>query len=547
MIVRYNDKDCLIKRDSTVIDAFKKDIENRDVKVIACMVNNKVESLNVKLKNFDKVSLIDVSTKIGMGVYVRGLLYIMGKAFKRLYPDINILVNHQLSNAMYCEIENMHNAPKTMIADIGKEMRRIVERDLPIRKVDFTRRRAIEFYKEMGSTRGILQLENRRNRKISLYFCEDYSNYFFGVLPIRTGLMDVFEIEKYQKGFIIRYPNRNNPKELGEFKETKKLLTSLEEYEDIHNILKLNTVYQLNEVIRKGGANDLILLDEALHEKKIAQIADKVAKNKNIKLVLIAGPSSSGKTTFAKRLGVQLRLDGLKIVTISVDNYFVERDKTPLDENGKYDFETIEAIDLDLFNSDITALLNGEEIDVPTFDFVHGKRVYNGEKMKLEEDQILVMEGIHCLNDRLTQSIPKENKFKIYISDLAILNMDRYNRISTTDARLIRRIVRDNQFRGYSAAKTLQAWPSVNRGEEKNIFPYQEEADCMFNTSLIFELSALKNHALRLLRRIDKKEPEYLEAKRLCDFLEYFEPIRKADIFKNSLLREFLGGSIFRE
>ena len=288
------------------------------------------------------------------------------------------------------------------------------------------------------------------------------------------------------------------------------------------------------------------MLDEALHEKKISQIADKIAKNRKNKVILIAGPSSSGKTTFAQRLGLQLELNGLKPVTISVDNYFVEREDTPRDENGDYDFEDINAIDMDLFNNQILRLLKGEEVETPTFNFHTGHKEYRGDKLKLNKNEVLVIEGIHCLNNKLTRNIPKENKFKIYISALTVLNIDYFNRISTTDSRLIRRIVRDNQFRGYSALHTIKMWPSVNRGEEKNIFPYQEEADVMFNTSLVYEISVLKPLVLPLLQEIDKSEPEYSEAKRLCDILQYFEPIPKELIPTNSLLREFLGNGDFK-
>ena len=300
-----------------------------------------------------------------------------------------------------------------------------------------------------------------------------------------------------------------------------------------------------NKEIKEGRTSNVILLSEALHEKKMANIADDIAKRKNVKMVLIAGPSSSGKTTFAKRLGVELRLNGLKPVTISVDNYFVERVDNPKDENGDYDFECLEAIDLELFNNHIKTLLDGGTIDVPTFDFKVGTKRYNGEKMHLEDDEILVIEGIHCLNDKLTSSIPMEQKYKIYISDLTVLNIDYCNRISTTDTRLIRRIVRDNNFRGYSALHTLRTWASVNRGENKNIFPYQENCDVMFNSSLIYELSVLKKQALPLLQEITNAEPEYAEAKRLAEFLKYFEEVDEGLIPQNSLLREFVGGSIF--
>ena len=305
------------------------------------------------------------------------------------------------------------------------------------------------------------------------------------------------------------------------------------------------TVYKLNKAIEEDRINDIIMLAEALHEKKIANIADEIVKRKDVKMVLIAGPSSSGKTTFAQRLGVQLRLNGLKPVTISVDNYFVERQETPRDENGEYDFETIDAIDLKLFNKHLVQLLKGKEIEVPEFDFHVGTKRYNGKKLKLEDDEILVIEGIHCLNDKLTNQIPKENKYKIYISALTVLNMDRYNRISTTDTRLVRRIVRDYQFRGYTAINTLNTWHKVTRGEEQNIFPYQEEADKIFNTSLIYELSALKDIARPLLEAIGKDYKEYAEAQRLINMLKYFKSIPNKYVPSNSLLKEFLGGGIF--
>ena len=313
----------------------------------------------------------------------------------------------------------------------------------------------------------------------------------------------------------------------------------------MHKDLDINTIFKLNRAVETNKIKDVILLDEALHEKKIVEIANDIIKRKNVKMILIAGPSSSGKTTFANRLGIQLKINGLRPVTISVDNYFVERHETPRDEFGEYDFESIEAIDLKLFNEHIESLLEGKEVEMPVFDFIEGRKKYNGQKTKLMEDGILVIEGIHCLNDKLTSSISKEQKYKIYISALTVLNMDYYNRISTTDSRLIRRIVRDNRARGYSAIHTLRMWDSVNRGEEKNIFPYQEEADVMFNTSLIYELGVLKPYALPLLKNIGKEEKVYSEAKRLYDFLRYFDDIPSEDVPKNSLLREFIGGGVF--
>ena len=530
--------------EAKVIDLFKENIKFSPNNIIACKCNNEIKSLDFTVKEGDKVELIDITDKDGMRIYVRGILYIMAMAFNRLYPEAYVSVNYQLSNAMFCEISNM-NITESVIKKVKDEMKYIIEQDYPIKKVIMDKKEAEEFYAKENTVRGRLQVENKEKDTVSLYFCEEYYNYFYGVMPLSTGFIKLFDIKKYRDGFIVRYPSRNNPTELGEFKETKKLQSTLDEYDDINRLMHINTIKNLNTAIEEGRSNEVILTAEALHEKKIAEIADKIANKKGIKMVLIAGPSSSGKTTFAKRLGIQLRLHGMKPVTIGTDNYFVERKDTPRDENGEYDFETIEALDLELFNDHLTKLISGKEIDVPTFDFKVGTKLYNGEKMNLNDDEILVIEGIHSLNDRLTANIPKENKFKIYISDLTVLNIDYYNRISTTDTRLIRRIVRDNNFRGYSALDTLKRWESVNNGENKNIFPFQEEADAMFNSSLVYELAVLSKYAKPLLDEIENSVPEYAEAKRLSTLLEYFDPIDEKAIPNNSILREFIGDSIF--
>lgn len=512
--------------------------------IIACTCNNEVKSLNFEIKDTDKIRLLDTSTKDGHRIYIRGILYVMAKALEESYPLAKLSVNYQLADAMFCKIENMEITDE-IIQKIKSRMQEIIDKDIKIKKVEMSKEEAEKFYDNEKTKRGIAQISNDQKEIVSLYYCESYYNYFFGVMPISTGYTNIFDVIKYKDGFLVRYPATSNPKELEKQRDSKKLLATLEEYEDIHKVLKVHTLYNLNKEIRDGNARDLILLSEALHEKKISDIADSIAKKRNIKMVLIAGPSSSGKTTFAKRLGVQLRLNGLKPVTISVDNYFVERSETPRDENGEYNFECLEAIDLNLFNNHIKELLDGGEIDVPTFDFKVGTKRYNGEKMHLADDEILVIEGIHCLNDKLTSSIPMEQKYKIYISDLTVLNIDYCNRISTTDTRLLRRIVRDNNYRGYTALHTLKSWDSVNRGEHQNIFPYQENCDAMFNSSLIYEISVLKKHALPLLKEITNAEPEYSEAKRLVKFLKYFDDIDEEFIPRNSLMREFIGGSVF--
>lgn len=526
-----------------VIEAFKEAIEEKE-NIIACMVNNEVKPLNYVLKENDEVELLSTSTRDGARTYTRGLLFIMAMAFEELYPQIKLTVNFQLSSSMYCEVEN-DIITNDMIEKVKNKMQEIINKNLPIKKVQMSKEEASKFIKKENTEIGEIQLENKDKKEVSLYFCEEYYNYFYGVMPISTGYINLFDIMKYHDGFLIRYPSKNKPNEIKPYQEGKKLLATLEEYDDIYRILGIATLSQLNEKIRNGEAKDIILLSEALHEKKIANIADKIVEDRKKRVILIAGPSSSGKTTFAKRLGIQLKLNGLKPKTISVDNYFVEREETPKDEFGNYNFEALEAVDLKLLNEHLVKLLNGEEIEVPTFDFKKGTKYYTGKTMKLEDHEVLVMEGIHCLNDKLTPAIDKNQKFKIYISALTVLNIDYYNRISTTDTRIIRRTVRDSQFRGYDALKTLSSWYSISAGEEKNIFPFQEEADVMFNTSLIYEINALKKYALPLFSQIGKEEKEYAEAKRLTEFLKYFEQIDIEDIPKNSLLREFIGGGIF--
>ncbi len=527
----------------TVAELYEKEIKEKDT-IIACRSNNEIKSLNYIPKQDDKIELVDVTTRDGRRIYIRGILYVMSKAFSECYPEALLTVNYQLTNAMYCQIDNMEVTDE-IIQNVSHKMQEIIDKDLPIRKIEMTKEEAEKFYDKEKTIRGKLQLDNRQKDEVSLYFCEEYYNYFYGVMPISTSYVQHFEIVSYHEGLLLRYPSKTNPHVLAPTVTNQKLFSTLEEYKDIHRVLDINTVYKLNRQIAQGNSAELVLLAEALHEKKISDIADNIVNRKGVKVVLIAGPSSSGKTTFAKRLGIQLRLNGLKPVTISVDNYFVERKDTPLDADGKYDFECLEAIDLKLFNDHLNTLLNGGEILCPTFDFKEGTKQYNGETMKLADDEILVIEGIHCLNDKLTVSIPKEKKYKVYISALTVLNIDYYNRISTTDSRLIRRMVRDHNFRGYSALHTLQIWDSVNRGETKHIFPFQEEADSMFNTSLIYEICVLKKYLMPLLEEIDNTNPEYAESKRLYEFLKYFEDIEDKYVPENSLLREFIGGSVF--
>ena len=543
MNIKLDNENINVEDNKSIIELFGDKLKGNN-HIIACDINNEIKTLNYIPKENDNVSFVDVTSRDGRRTYIRGLLFIMGMAFWKLYPEARVVVNYQLTNAMYCEVDNL-KVTREMIENVSKKMKEIVSKKLDIKKVEMSKEEAIKFYEKENSLRGILQLDNEQKKGVSLYFCEGYYNYFYGVMPINTEYINVFEIVPYNDGILLRYPDKSNPNALEAGVASKKMIAILDEYKDIHRVLDVNTIYKLNKQIREGKAPEFVLLAEALHEKKISDIADNIINRKNVKVILIAGPSSSGKTTFAKRLGIQLRLNGLKPVTISVDDYFVERKDTPLDENGKYNFECIEAIDLKLFNDNLTTLLNGGEILCPTFDFKEGSKKYTGKKMSLAEDEVLVIEGIHCLNDKLTESIPKELKYKIYISALTILNIDYYNRISTTDSRLIRRMVRDYNFRGYTAIHTLQIWNSVNNGENQYIFPYQDEADSMFNTSLIYELCVLKKYALPMLEEIDNSYVEYAEAKRLCEFLKYFEDIEDKYVPENSILREFIGGSVF--
>ena len=433
-----------------ISDLLKEKIEESKYPVVGAKFNNEYKDLDYLLEESGKIELIDINSKEGMKIYRRTLTFIMGKAFWRTYPNAHVIVDYQLSNAMYCTIENME-VTDNMLEKVKEKMQEIIDQDLKIEKRTMTREEAEKFYATTNSPKGRLQFDLKDNNKINMYYCNNYYNYLYEIVATHTGVTKIFDLQKYSKGFLLRYPSTKDVNTLPEFKETKKLLWALQEYETIYKVLNVGTVYRLNTAVKENKIKQLILLSEALHEKKISQIADKIASKKDVKMVLIAGPSSSGKTTFAQRLGIQLRINGLKPVTISVDNYFVERKDTPKNEKGEYDFECIEAIDTELFNKHLLALLNGEEVEMPEFDFHVGTKRYNGNKIKLAKDEILVIEGIHCLNDKLTEKISKDQKFKIYISALTVLNMDAFNRISTTDTRLVRRIVRDNQFRGYSA------------------------------------------------------------------------------------------------
>ena len=404
MKIIYNSEEKIIDKGLTIEEALKEEIEKSEVPVIGAKFNNEYQRLDYEIKEDGEVALVNIASEGGMKIYRRTLIYIMAKAFDKLYKDAKIRVNYQLADSMFCSIDNMEVTGE-ILTNVENEMRSIIAKNLPIIQKKLTRKEAEELYEKEDSSRGRLQLDLENNEVINMYYCENYYNYIYEDIAVSTGIVKIFDLVQYDDGFLLRYPSSSNPNTLPPYQETKKLHWALDEYNDIHKILDVSTIYKLNNIIKNGNIKNLIMLEEALHEKKIAQIADKIAANKKVKMVLIAGPSSSGKTTFAQRLGLQLKINGLKPVTISVDNYFVERPETPRDENGEYDFENIEAIDLELFNKDLTSLLNGETIQCPEFDFNVGTKRYKGKTMHLAPDEILVIEGIHCLNDKLTSQI----------------------------------------------------------------------------------------------------------------------------------------------
>ena len=545
MNIKFNGETKQIKEPMKIRDILKEEIEQSEYQVIGSIVNNEYRNLQDVISEDSEIELINISEKEGTKMYRRTLVYIACMAVEQLYAPLKLYVNYQLANAMFCSIDKVENTEE-MIRNIDKKMHEIVEANLDIKKIIMNREEAKKFYEETETVKGKLQYELEENEEIVMYQCGDYYNYCYGTLGDKTGTTKLFRLVKYKDGFLIKYPSSDNPYKIPKLLKEKKLAWAFEEYKEIHKILKISSLHRLNTKIKEGEIEDAIKLAEALHEKKIAEIADKISKNKKVKIVLIAGPSSSGKTTFAQRLGIQLKLNKIQPVTISVDNYFVEREETPRDENGEYDFESIEAVDIDLFNEHLLRLLDGEEVEMPTFDFLTGHKKYKGNKLKLEKGQVLVIEGIHCLNDKLTEQIPAEQKYKVYASALTVLSIDRYNRISTTDTRLLRRIVRDYKFRGYSAQTTIHSWASVNKGEEKNIFPFQEEANSIFNTSLVYEIAALKPIVEPLLKEIPNTVREYAEAQRLLGTLKYFREIPEELIPRNSILKEFIGGGNFK-
>lgn len=518
--------------------------------VVSAKVNNRTEGLTYRVYNNKDVEFLDVRDPSGMRTYVRSLCFILYKAVSELYPHGKLYVEHPVSKGYYCKLDIGREIKLEDVSRLKQRMKEIVEKDIPFQRTECHTEEAMQIFRKQGMDDKVRLLETSGSLYTYYYTLEDTVDYYYGNLLPSTGFIKQFDLIKYYSGILLRIPNKDNPNVLEDVIKQEKMLDVFKEYLNWSSIMGLSNVGDFNLACKAGHATDLINVAEALQEKKIAQIADTIyhrsEEGKPVKLILISGPSSSGKTTFSKRLSIQLMTNGLKPYPISLDDYFVDREKTPKDEKGDYDYESLYALDLEAFNNDLKALLRGEEIALPRFNFTTGRREYKGEKLKIGEQTILILEGIHALNPELTQHIAEENKFKIYVSALTTISLDDHNWIPTTDNRLLRRIIRDYNYRGYSAQETISRWPSVRAGEDKWIFPYQERADVMFNSALLFELAVLRFHAEPILSGVPRNCPEYAEAYRLLKFIKYFTPVQDKEIPPTSLLREFLGGSSFK-
>lgn len=534
----------------TTLLEISKDYQHKyDYDIILAFVDHKLRELSKPVTEDCTVQFITTGDNTGFKTYTRGITFVMLKA---IYNEFGadkldkVIVEYSVGNGYYCDIKGNITINEEVCNQIKNRMLEIIGSDIPIEKRSVSTEDARDLFSKYGMYDKEKLFKYRRVSQANIYSLGGFEDYYYGYMPPSTGMLKYFDLVPYHGGIVLVLPNKRTPNQVEAFLPMDKFITTLKESNDWARTMGIETVGALNDVITKGEFDDLMLVQEALQEKKIADIAEQIIASGNKKFIMIAGPSSSGKTTFSHRLSIQLRAKGLRPLPIAVDDYFVNREDTPLDEDGKFNFESIHAIDLKQFNEDMTNLLAGKAVELPSFNFKSGKREYKGNVKKLGPEDILVIEGIHGLNDELSYSLPEESKFKIYISALTQLNIDEHNRIPTTDGRLIRRMVRDARTRGTSAKETIAMWNSVRRGEEENIFPFQEEADVMFNSALIYELCILKQYAEPLLFGIDSDTPEYIEAKRLLKFLDYFLGVSSENIPKNSILREFIGGSCFR-
>lgn len=517
---------------------------------VSAKVNNKVESLDFRVYYNKDIEFLDITSSSGMRTYVRSLFFILVKAVEELYPQGSISLEHPISKGYFCKLHIDRTIGLDDVQRIKQKMQEIIAADIPYTRTESHTEEVVRLFEKRGMMDKARLLDTYGQLYSYYYQLGDTVDCYYSSLVPSTGYICLFDIVKYYDGLLLRIPSRENPTKLEEVVKQEKMLEVFQEYHRWNQILGISTVGDLNVACNEGHATDLINVSEALQEKKIAQIADEITHRdqdgKRVKLVLISGPSSSGKTTFSKRLSIQLMTNGLKPYPISLDDYFVNRNDTPLDENGKHDFESLYAVDLPFFEEQLTTLLNGGEVELPRYNFTTGKREMSGKKLRIDEHMILIIEGIHALNPALTPHIPNENKYKVYVSALTTILLDNHNYIPTTDNRLLRRIIRDYKYRNYSAEETIARWPSVRAGEEKWIFPYQENADAMFNSALLFELAVLKDYVEPVLRKVPNRCPEYSEAHRLLRFLNYFVSVQDKELPPTSLLREFLGGSSFQ-
>lgn len=517
---------------------------------LAAYVNNRIKELNYRIYKPVTVRFIDITSFEGIRVYQRTISFILQKAVRELFPDRTLYIRHSLgASGFYCEISGFGPIPAEHLDAIKARMRGIIDRNLPIQGVKMLTDTARKIYEGFGMADKIALLDSRPRLYSKIYTIDSLPGYFYGALTPSTGYTPQFDLHPYYNGFFIALPLRTDPTRLHQNVHQEKMFDVFHQYQSWVEIMGVPTVGQLNSKVLAGDASELIKIAEAFHENKLAQVAGCVAeanRERGVRLVLISGPSSSGKTTFAKRLGVQLRVLGLNPVLISLDDYFVDREKTPRDENGEYDYEALEAIDLEQFNDHLKRLERGESVDIPRYDFISGTRQWHDNPLQLDERSVLIVEGIHGLNPALTPGVPESRKFKIYVSCFTSVALDNVSRIATSDNRLLRRLTRDYRTRGNDALSTLARWESVRRGEEKHIFPYQENADVMFNSSLFYEISVLRRFAEPILREVPDTVPEYGEAKRMLKFLDNFIPISPEEIPPTSLLREFIGGSSFK-
>ncbi len=515
--------------------------------ILGALVNNVLEELTFLVFHPVSIKFIDITHPDGMRMYVRSLSFVLYKAVDEIFPNSKLFIDHAVSKGIYCEV-NVPGYELTHqdILNIKHRMQEIIKSDLPFIRVEEETEEVIRKFEARGLTDKIKLLRHRGRNYSSYYKLDGHIDAYYGYMVPSTGQLQVFDLNKYFNGILLQIPQANNPSEVEPLVIQDKLFEIFHEFSQWIKILNVPSISDLNNSCSNGKSEILIKVAEALHEKKIGQIADNISsRNNHVKIILISGPSSSGKTTFAKRLAIHLIVNGMKPLNLSLDNYFVDRDNTPLDESGNHDYEAVEALDINLFNQHLVALLNGESVEIPKFSFESGTRFYDGEILHMQPENVLIIEGIHGLNPQLTSAIPDEVKFKIYVSALAAINIDDHNRVSTTDNRLIRRIVRDYRYRKYSATDTISRWPSVRKGEEKHIFPFQEEADTMFNSALLYELAVLKPFVEPILLEVQPNQPEYSEAVRLLGFFRYLKPLKPTEIPPTSILREFLGGSSF--